>query len=251
MSSTVEVLFQGLVLWWMAAPGPYVVIPDFTASPIPHEAALGIRSSEYAGGNCPAGFTSEEDDLCTLSLIGAKKPGGVSMKFAAASRLAVSRQAGCPIPKLQDAGTPLVLRPEFTPPAGGRNAGWVQFEGGTLTPRSSCGNGDCPRSVKWTSDGQEVTLTLGNLSDRNEPLVIPLPADAVVQVVNNRSTGSHHRRSANDDIDWCLYFLMVTNAAAVDIPCPGKPAIPQCETTPTTSSNGHWETIACSNSQYP
>lgn len=254
MSSTVEVWFHGLVLWWLTAPGPYAVVPDFTAATNAHHATLRIVSLQYEGGNCPTGFTG--DGSCTISLTQARKPGGVSMKFAAGASRMVSREPFCPIPKLQDAGTPLVLRPEFTPPAGDRNAGWVQFEGGTLTPYSPCGNDDCARSVFWTPDAQEITLTLGNLSNRDEPLVIPLPADSIVTVSNERPERSDGRRANADEehhhaaavADWCLYFQMVTNDAATAISCPGRPEVPIC---PGMRCNGAETTIACSNSQYP
>jgi hypothetical protein len=253
MSSTVEVFFQGLVLWWMTAPGPYGVVPDFTAAANAHEAILEISSSQYADGNCPAGFTNRRGIVCAMSLSEAKKPGGVSMTFAepASSILGVPDPTLCPIPKLQDAGTALVLRPEFKPPEGERNAGWVRFHGGTFESFSPCGNRDCARSSGWRTDAQAVTLTLGNLANRNEPLVIPLPAGARVTVSNRRSASSNHD-SANDNLDWCLYFSMVTNAAAEDIPCPGRPTVPRCKETPTESSDKHVaSTIACSNSQYP
>lgn len=278
----IQVVFQGMVLWWMATTPAQVLVPDLSKMGIKHISVIRAAKADFASGSCPPGFV-ESSGTCTFQLTGAGKAGGVQIELATSAAAAKSLTTAadlCPVPKLQKPpADELVLLPAYKPPHGSGNAAWMVATGGTgsaieepctFTP-------DCPRYVRWTvpvASGNKVALVLKNLQSGTD-LAAQLVPGAHIEVLNVPSAEilarryeqrkKESRETASDLTaeDWCAYFQMVALKTRPDQPAPcvvKKPPIPACPTQPAaarrTASVAHnhrhtIETIACSSSQYP
>lgn len=288
----VTVVFQGMILWWMASTPAQVLIPDLSKMPMPHTATISAPLSAFASGSCPTGF-AWIGSRCMLFLNGSGKPGGVQIALATNTPVAPAPQPlaanMCLVPKLQTpAGEQLALAPEFTPPDGSGNAAWMTATGGTgVSFMTSCRTApDCPRNMQWkvaAAKDSNVVLVLKNLAGSPDVAALLNPG-AMVTIANtpevpflaDRAAARDRAAALRDDenhpsmmtpasaADWCYYFTMVNAKRKPNIaaPCPGKPAVPACASAgeaPAGAALSHkhpmglmdFETIACSNSQYP
>ena len=269
----VQVFFVGMCMWWLTAPGPWVLIPDLANEPLQHVAAITAPPHAFLTGTCPPGF----DDIlgqCTYVLNGKGGAGGVRLSFLTNTPSgAFPEQAFCAVPPVQRT-TLYKLKPEYTPPAGVRNAAWMQAIGGT--PRSgvfTCESrpaDNCPRFVRWSvpfTPPGKVVLALDNLRG-GAPILAQLAPGARVVISNSppdEIPARRHPHAKTQDAtpgpltaeDWCFYFRMVTIFPdGVDPICPGAPPIPPpCPDMAPPPENFpfgvRFQTVACSNSQYP
>lgn len=268
----VQVIFQGIILWWMASSPAVVLIPDLTA--ISHNASISALQSAFAGGVCPPGFVLA-NSTCSFALNGAGNAGGVQIELAtngSPTTMPLTPQNICPVPSLS-AGD-LRLRPAYIPATGTGNAAWMTAVGGTAQPViASCSDApDCPRYVSWSVDaatGSSVVLVLKNLKS-NVPFAAVLNDGARLTILNapdatvsherlmKRQSAAKQKESATTQPvpvallveDWCAYFSMVEQADGSPLPCPtGAPPIPVCPVRGSIPEQ--FQTIACSNSQYP
>jgi hypothetical protein len=277
----VQVFFMGMVMWWLAAPGPFVLIPDLAGRAVPHAAVIEATPASFVDGVCPGGFTTGDDGDCEFALNGAGATGGVSISLVTTAIPQAGASSYCTVPKIQRF-TSYALRGEFTPPLGSGNAAWMMAEGGrAVSGVQTCMNtppGNCPRFVRWSvpaTETQPVRLILANRKDGAPPIEARLKAGAQVRISNSPtallSTDAAHPRMSGAE-DWCMYFEMVAGPRGLRPGCPGAPPIPaQCEPLAAepdadvvsaesrsmeTRSMSHrvayrFTTIACSNSQYP
>jgi hypothetical protein len=281
--SEISVLFQGMILWWTASNPAVVLVPDLTASQVPHTASISAQKSAFVGGVCPAGFETINNDSCFFPLDGAGNAGGVQIELLSnmPAPTALTSDSMCAMPPLQHtANDPFVLRRAYIPPSGTGNTAWMSVLGGTgaAVMSSSCENPpDCPRYMKWTVTAgprSNVVLILKNLK-ASAPLLVQLSDDAELTIANAPVPavlhGRREKRRAGSKVkeepplmkdsaeDWCSYFSMVAlqSNPAQAAPCPGKPPIPACAAPLLTARwqpRGHGmgiQTIACSSSQYP
>lgn len=268
----VQVYFIGIVMWWLTAPGPFALIPDLSTNEFAHDATITAKPEAFVGGRCPQGFTTDAEGNCTFALNGAGATGGVTISFVPKSSRPVPASSFCMVPKLQRKTT-LSLRAEYTPPLGANNAAWMVVEGGTaVSGMLECGTavpGDCPRFVRWSvpaSETEPVELVLANRADGAAPIHAHVKAGAQLSIHNSpRAQHAEHRaavaRPLTNSLDWCAYFQMVKRPGP-PLPCPGAPPIPlPCAPSAIDPSHGDgthrrarpwlFQTIACSNSQYP
>jgi hypothetical protein len=276
----VQVYFVGMVMWFLAAPGPWALMPELSNDPNAHFAAIEAAPSAFVGGACPGGFTVNDRGNCVYALNGKGATGGVRIA------LLTDKPAGgfptnafCALPPLQRT-TLYALKPEFTPPLGPANAAWMAAVGGTpLSGEFPCASepaGNCPRFVRWTVPSTttgNVVLSLDNLRT-GTPLFARLTNGAQVVISNSppddvEAHAQHAKTRAKTPAtagtasptpleaeDWCFYFRMVTIPGGPDPQCPGPPRIPPpCpELAPPPFLHPEkvlFQTVACSNSQYP
>jgi hypothetical protein len=277
----VSVLFQGMILWWTASNPAVVLVPNLTASEVPHTASISAQRSAFAGGVCPEGFI-DASGTCFFQLDHAGKAGGVQIELLSnmAAPAAFTSDSICAVPPLQhEANDPLVLRAQYIPPSGTGNTAWMSALGGTgAAVMASCDNPpDCPRYMKWTvtaGPASNVVLVLKNL-EAGPPRLVLLNDGSELTIANNPVPAVLHERQekpragskksderplmTDSAEDWCSYFSMVARQSntAEATPCPGKPPVPACSAPPQaarTQPRGHGvgiQTIACSSSQYP
>ena len=253
----VKIIFHGIVLWWLTAPGPYALIPDLTTDEMAHDAVIVGKPAAFGlpASKCPRPFDLRDGD-CVFHLNGKGLPGGVRISFKGLeTRTAVNPDAAglCAVPRLQGTG-PYELLADYTPPSGTRNAAWMSASGGTpIAGTLECSTGrNCPRIMEWTvpgSDSQPVELVLDNLTGKKKTMRVKLAKNARLAV---RNSPVEH---AGAD-DWCFYFRMVRRGND-PVQCQGPPTAPQCEGLLVGKDSEHgcshcfFQTVACSNSTYP
>jgi hypothetical protein len=271
----VQVFFLGIAMWWLAAPGPYVIIPDLSSHQYAHDATIRVKADAFVDGQCPRGFTSSAG-TCAFAINGAGAQGGVTISFLASATVPAPASSFCMLPKLQR-NSKLMLRRDSTPPLGKNNAAWMMLEGGSaVAGMRTCKNGvpgNCPRFVRWSvpaTSTEPVELVLGNLAGGAPPVRARVKAAAQISISNSPHLhpASHAATQPRltDTLDWCAYFDMVERVGRGGTPtaqpCPGPPAIPRLcrpsapepredETVDPTWRTAFFQTIACSNSQYP
>ena len=283
----VHVVFQGMVLWWMASHPGQVVIPDLTKFDVKHKASITAEVTAFRANECPPGFTRFPENgrtLCRFSLDGAGDTGGVQIELAT-NRPARRAPDLCRLPTLRRKGVEdLVLAPEFTPPSGSGNSAWMTVTGGSAVAGVvECDIApDCPRYTRWTVDAAEhsnVVLILKNLKSGADVVALLNPGATLAvanipdhDVLNARMAerkkgGQRETAMQSGSEDWCVYFRMVRRKGrpGEPVPCPGKPPIPSCTTPevvldipthihrkaalfPPVGPFDTIETVACSNS---
>lgn len=256
----VTVIFSGICLWWLTSPG-YVLIPDLSSGPEPHTATIVAKKTAFAAGTCPEGF-QEEKEHCFFTLNGAGEKGGVRIKLQTTTPAPkFRRQAFCGIPPLKRE-RPLALRPEYIPPHGERNVAWMEAVGGVPWPKiQPCKNllDKCPRFVEWTVPAKapaRATLVLDNLRS-GSPIAAVLNGGASIRI-NHWPTHPHENPEEREH-HWCAYYRMVRFAKGYGGPPACQPPESMLCTTPVDESGSEtlagarrrYDTIACSNSQYP
>ena len=262
----VQVFFVGMCMWWLTAPGPYVLIPELSTDQNAHFASIIAAPSAFVGNACPSGFTTDGGGNCTYSLNGKGALGGVRIALLTNTPAGQFPEgAFCALPPLQRT-TLYALKPGFTPPSGIGNAAWMSAVGGTpLSGVFACDSqppDNCPRFERWTvpvTNGH-VVLALDNL--RSGPPVLAQLAHGAQLVISNSPAQTHrtHVKSTSgsplDAEDWCFYFRMIAIPGGPDPQCPGAPPIPPpCPNVAPPPVIGpltvRFQTVACSNSQYP
>ena len=269
----IHVLFHGLCLWWLATQPAMVLIPDFTGASVAHEASLTAPATAFAAGTCPAPFTTD-GATCVLMLNGAGGPGGVGIRIlgAIATNATITPTQLCALPKIQHV-QPMVLAPEYTPPAGTGLSATVAVTSGVPESKTAvCMDpvpGNCPRYVDWAvpaaADGTGM-LVLSNLAGGT--IQLPLAPGAVLSIANQPSAAvadlRRRERKAralrtaasptplmddSDAGDWCLYFQMLQIGSDASQPqCPGLPAIPPMACGPVSGAR---RTVASHHSRVP
>ena len=272
----VQVFFVGMCMWWLTAPGPWVLLPELASDQNAHFATISAAPSAFVSGTCPQGFTTSGDGNCVFALNGKGGTGGVRIALLTNKPSSeFPEQAFCAIPPLQRS-TLYDLQPEFTPPNGPKNAAWMAAVGGSprsgTFPCAATPTGNCPRFVRWSvpvAPPANVVLSLDNLRTGG-PLLVPLANGAQVVISNSppneaihHHTKQHAKQSASaaptsalTAEDWCFYFRMVAIPGGPLPDCPGNPPIPPPCANPVSPPILHpeevlFQTIACSNSQYP
>jgi hypothetical protein len=268
--SEVQIFFVGMCMWWLTAPGPYVLIPELSTDPNAHYARITAAPSAFVGNACPSGFTTEDEGTCTYALNGKGAPGGVRIALLTNTPAGQFPEgAFCALPPLQRT-TLYALKPAFTPPSGIGNAAWMSAVGGTplsgVFPCDATQPDNCPRFERWTvpvTNGN-VVLALDNLSS-GAPVLAQLANGAQLVISNSPAGGSaemhraHRKLAATSPLDaddWCFYFRMIAIPGGPEPQCPGAPPIPppcpEGAPPPVVQPLGlRFQTVACSNSQYP
>lgn len=268
---SITVVIKGLCLWLTAGattdglPG---IVPDFSKAVPPHYATLTVGEGQIVGTGCPNGFVHTAGG-CSFTLNRAGLPGGVEVSFIGdePSGMPDSTYVVSALPKIV-AGTPLVLKPQYTPGVGADIAAQVVIDQGVArsmwSTSCSMSGADCPRFIIWTvtSANGHMKLALSNLLPEGKaPIVVELKPGALVTLDNSPHTaalkkktarrGRHAHTETGDGKDWCLYFKMFEG----DPPClrPAPPECPLCVTDERKppDTQGDYHTIACSNSTYP
>lgn len=242
--SSVTMVVEGLCLWLTGgSAGVRAIIPDFAMAVPAHVATISVPPEN---GQCPAAFRLT-DGVCEFPLNGMGNDGGVQITLESESTVSSALHATlCQIPHIQH-DVPLTLRSVYAPPNGSKIAAQMLVTTGRLVGLATAECPNCPRSTQYTlSADPAVSLRLSNLRFR-EPVVVPLRGGAQVTISNKRAVAPVE----NDTADWCLYFTMFE-----EVGCPGTPPVPVCPPTATRPALPHvhpyrFETIACSNSQYP
>lgn len=267
--SEVQVYFVGMVMWFLTGPGPFALMPELSTDPNAHLASIMAAPSAFVGGVCPPGFSTMTDGNCTYALNGKGAPGGVRISVLTNTPSAgFPPDAFCAIPPLQRSAL-FELKPAFTPPHGVGNAAWMAAVGGTpssgILPCQQTSTGNCPRFVRWTvpvTQPARAVLSLDNLRS-GAPLLVQLANDAVVVISNSPPDDAAHaghakltRETTLDTEDWCFYFRMIMLQGGIEPDCPGAPPIPPpCPNSVPPPGfyplKVRFQTIACSNSQYP
>ena len=259
----VQVFFVGMCMWWLTAPGPWVLLPDLENEELKHVATISAAPEAFVTRKCPSRFTLA-NGRCTFQLNGAGAAGGVRISFLTNTPpSAAEERPFCAVPPLQRT-TLYHLKPAFTPPDGVSNAAWMQVIGGK--PRSGMfqcnpeGGDNCPRFVQWSVASLRpgnIVLALDHLST-GEPILAELAPGAEIVISNAppaRPAAKRHQHR-EDKMDWCFYFRMVTDPEGAEPPCETPPAIPlPCPgmvSPPRVPPEGvNFQTVACSNSTYP
>lgn len=252
--STVTVFIEGLCLWLTGGSGAVpVVIPDYVNAVPAHRAVLTVVNG--FDGSCPPPFTRDPDEpeACVFHLNKVGYTGGVKIELVGDAPPVTSNL--CLLPRIQHT-VPLTLLREYETDGGAKLAAQMLVSQGELTAFLHAGCEDqpakCPRSVQWnfTTTSGGVTLRLRNLREGGT-VSLPLLSGAVLSVSNRRT--ERPAPGETDLADWCLYFGMFEDAG-----CPGVPTAPVCITASRRVAALHtrhhtykFETIACSNSQYP
>lgn len=285
----VQVVFQGLMLWWMLGAQPMMLIPNFARdTTAPHHAAITAPPQAFGGNGCPAPFTLSAGGECRFALDGAGASGGVRITFTGGTSQFAAPEF-CALPSIVSPQQ-LALLPEFTPPTaeapttGASLTAWMPMIGGAAGSfTQECDPtdpADCPRAAVWSLAppiAGMVSLQLDNLNGGGS-VSLPLMPGAIVTIANqpdeallaSRAKHAHHGKtkgkaarattgSPSDTYDWCLYYQMFKVAGGA-VPCvaPQMPPRLSCGVgRPTTMAAHHHRgnywigTIACSNSQYP
>jgi len=274
--STVTIVVKGLCLWLTASGGAQGIIPDFAAAVPSHIAIISVAKDQTVEGTCPPLF-HEAGASCLFTINGMGLDGGVQIELSTDPLVPGPPDISlCEIPHIQHQ-FPLTLRPGYAPPSGARIAAQLRVARGKLTGRTSGQEGcvDCARVADYSLTApSEISLRLSNLRFR-EPITVRLRDNAQILVSNERPDPF---TPIDEVADWCLYFTMFEEAG-----CPGAPSPPECATdtataqqsmtsrqttrqptrqgtrqsTRSTTQHTHnqsqytFETIACSNSQYP
>lgn len=280
----IQVIFQGLMLWWMLGPQPAMLIPNFANDlRAPHSAAITALPAAFGGNGCPAPFTLQtQTGECRFVLDGAGAPGGVRIAFDGGGGPTFSLSQFCALPSIVNPQQ-LTLAPEFTPPtveeprSGSSLTAWMRMIGGTagsftMPCISGPASPNCPRAVVWSvppPTGGSVALRLDNLLD-GRSIRLPLASGAIVTLVNEppedvlagrakemrkRKHAHAHALSPAVTADWCLYYTMFrVDLPAVPCVSPQMPPRMSCGIAPPPSDVKRpvaIQTLACSNSQYP
>lgn len=253
--STVTVIIEGLCLWLTGGSGAVpVVVPDYLNAVPAHQAVLTVVKG--FGDECPSPFTRDANEpaACVFPLNKVGYTGGVKIELVGDAPPSVKSDL-CLLPRIQHT-VPLTLLRDYETDGGAKLAAQMLVSQGELTAflQAGCENepDKCPRSVRWnfTTTSGGVTLRLRNLREGGT-VSLPLLSNAVLTVSNRRT--KRPAPAETDLADWCLYFGMFENVG-----CPGVPPAPVCELPPGRAAAPHtrhftyrFETIACSNSQYP
>lgn len=273
--STATIVVKGLCLWLTASGGAQGIIPDFAAAVPSHIAIISLARDQTVEGTCPPLF-HEAGASCLFTVNGMGLDGGVQIELSTDPLVPGPPDINlCEIPHIQHQ-LPLTLRPVYAPPSGARIAAQLRVARGKLTGRITAQEGcvDCARLAEYSLTApSEISLRLSNLRFR-EPITVRLRDNAQILVRNERPDPF---TPVDEVADWCLYFTMFEEAG-----CPGAPLPPECPTgtataesttsrqatrqttrqatrqsTRRTTQHAHadgqytFETIACSNSQYP
>lgn len=260
----VQVIFQGLMLWWMAGAQPALLIPNFAHEPTaPHYAAITARKEAFVGMACPSPFTIDAaSGGCRFVLDGAGATGGVRISFegdGAAPKTAATQEL-CALPPIAGPQN-LELLPDYTPSSnatpqtGSALTAWMPVAGGAAGSfTKTCINdstdpGDCPRGAVWSVAppvAGTVVLHLDNLL-AGKAATIRLRAGAVLTIVNEpaltqdasaaqRANHAPAQMAAHamtggplDASHWCLYYKMFKGPGGTGMQCSG-PAIPSSRT---------------------
>lgn len=279
----VSVVFEGMILWWMAVNPGYALVPDLSKWTVPHTATLRASRTAFKGEKCPPGFSGT--DVCSLDLKNAGATGGVQIEITTSTPSNDPTEM-CEVPKLKppDPKDQLVLRPQFTPGTGSRNAAWMAVQGGkgsTYAPKCKSKDDDCPRSAQWTvpvAKGSSAVLVLKNLKDRAD--IAAVLSDGARLLLSNVQSSALDALALNEQQDddrnrgelssmyaedWCAYFEMVALKGRPNdkVSC-SQPQIPTCDAAADGTADAaasadvahlhgmrRQETIACSSSQYP
>lgn len=251
----VIVIFSGICLWWLTTPG-YVLIPDLASHNPAHHAWVEAPATAFDGNTCPDRFV-ETNGNCSFALNGAGAAGGVQIQLRTATPAGkFAAGAFCAIPPLERDG-PLVLKPAYTPPLGDGNVAWMEAAGGIPASKID----DCPeerrpcrRFVEWTVPAKapdKVVFVLGNLRS-GAPISAVLNGGATIKINNSPPV-----KTQDDRFHWCAYYEMVGLAnTSVPPQCrfptlPDRCVVPPPNERARSTRRLRYDTIACSNSQYP